>query len=66
MHVDHEEARRAFLDQLAALLEVGAGLSDTDCLAASRCRGWTVGDVPLSEEQAGEAGPVAGLLPVLG
>jgi len=45
MHVDHEEARSVFLDQLDAFLDVCGQLRDSDCVAASRCRGWTVGDV---------------------
>jgi uncharacterized protein (TIGR03083 family) len=45
MHVDHEVARTIFLDELDALLQVCEGLDDVDLVAASRCRGWTVGDV---------------------
>jgi len=45
MHVDHEVARTIFLDELAALLQACEGLDDVDFVAASRCRGWTVGDV---------------------
>jgi len=45
MHVDHEVARTLFLDELDALLQVCEGLDDVDLVAASRCLGWTVGDV---------------------
>lgn len=45
MHVEHHEARAAFLDALGALLDVAGGLDDKQLLAASRCCGWTVGDV---------------------
>lgn len=45
MHVEHEVGRRVFLDALDALLAVAVGLTDEELLAASRCRGWTVGDV---------------------
>lgn len=45
LHVDHDEGRPAFLDQLRTLLEVCAGLDDDQLVAASRCRGWTAGDV---------------------
>ena len=45
MHLDHEEGRAAFLEQLTVFAAVADGLSDTDLMAASRCRGWTAGDV---------------------
>ena len=45
MHVDHEEGRAAFLDELTAFGTLADSLSDDDLMAASRCRGWTVGDV---------------------
>lgn len=45
MHVDHEVARTIFLDELDALLQVCDGLEDADFVAASRCHGWSVGDV---------------------
>jgi uncharacterized protein (TIGR03083 family) len=45
MHVEHHEGQAAFLDVLSVLLEVANGLDDDQLLAASRCRGWTVGDV---------------------
>lgn len=45
MHVDHDEARAAFLSGLDAFAACAEGLSDVDLMAASRCTGWTVGDV---------------------
>jgi hypothetical protein len=45
MRVEHREGQAAFLDQLATLLMVCTRLDDDQLLAASRCRGWTVGDV---------------------
>jgi uncharacterized protein (TIGR03083 family) len=45
MQVDHETGRGGFLDGLAALRAVADGLDDDQLLAASRCRGWTTGDV---------------------
>lgn len=45
MHVEHQAAQAGFIDQLNTLLDVCAGLDDDQLLAASRCRGWTVGDV---------------------
>lgn len=45
MHVEHHEGRAGFLDQLSTMLEVCTGLDDERLQAASRCRGWTVGDV---------------------
>ncbi|GAA5116574.1 maleylpyruvate isomerase N-terminal domain-containing protein [Pseudonocardia adelaidensis] len=45
MQVDHDAGRTAFLDGLRALRVVADGLDDDQLLAASRCRGWTVGDV---------------------
>lgn len=45
MHVEHGAGREAFEQALGALLRVADGLDDEQLLAASRCRGWTVGDV---------------------
>lgn len=45
LHVPHVLGRVAFLDGLHALLDVASGLNDDQLLAASHCRGWTVGDV---------------------
>ena len=45
VHVAHEEAAAAVVDGLRTLLGVAAELTDEDLLAASRCRGWAVGDV---------------------
>lgn len=45
MRVDHPDGQAAFLEALSALLAVCDGLDDTKMLAASRCHGWTVGDV---------------------
>ena len=45
MQVDHDAGRTGFLDGLAALRAVADGLDDDQLLTASRCRGWTVGDV---------------------
>jgi len=43
--VDHEPAADAVLDALDVLETTLRGLRDEDLLAASRCRGWTAGDV---------------------
>ena len=40
-----ERARDAFLAEYALLDELAASLGDEQLLLASRCRGWTVGDV---------------------
>ena len=45
MQVDHDAGRTGFLDELRALCDLADGLGDDQLLAASRCRGWTVGDV---------------------
>lgn len=45
VHVDHDRASGAFLGQLDAFVGVGSALTDEELLAASHCRGWTVGDV---------------------
>ncbi|GAA4588740.1 hypothetical protein BJY16_008664 [Actinoplanes octamycinicus] len=45
MKVGHEEARAAFLAGLDAFVAVAEELSDADLMAASRCAGWTTGDV---------------------
>lgn len=45
MHVDHDIARDAFVSTLTGFFAVADSLSDDDLQAASRCRGWTVGDV---------------------
>ncbi|MDQ4093595.1 MAG: maleylpyruvate isomerase N-terminal domain-containing protein, partial [Actinomycetota bacterium] len=45
MRVEHQEAQTAFLEQLETLLTVCTHFDDDQLLAASRCRGWTVGDV---------------------
>jgi hypothetical protein len=45
MQVDHETGRTGFLDALAALRAVADALDDDQLLAASRCRGWTTGDL---------------------
>jgi hypothetical protein len=45
MHVDHDEARQAFLDALDSFTGCARGASDQDLLAASRCAGWTAGDL---------------------
>ena len=45
MQVGHEDGRDAFLRALDALLSAVEGLEDEAFVAASRCRGWTVGDV---------------------
>lgn len=45
MHVDHATGRAAFLSGLAGILDVAEALDDDQLLAASWCRGWTVGDV---------------------
>ena len=45
LHVDHDAARDAVADGLRALLAAVEGLDDRALLAASRCHGWSVGDV---------------------
>jgi uncharacterized protein (TIGR03083 family) len=45
MHVDHSAAVPAFLDELDLFAATVSSLSDADLVAASLCRGWTVGDV---------------------
>jgi len=45
VQVDHDAGRTGFLDGLKALRAVADGLDDDQLLTASRCRGWTVGDV---------------------
>ncbi len=45
MHVGHEAGRAAFLAGLDAFTECVQDLSDVQLMAASRCTGWTVGDV---------------------
>lgn len=45
LHISHHEAQTALLDQLSTLMNACTDLDDDQLLAASRCRGWTVGDV---------------------
>ncbi|GAA1037832.1 hypothetical protein GCM10009557_52290 [Virgisporangium ochraceum] len=45
MNVDHEQARGSFLDGLDTFTTCVQTLSDLDLMAASRCTGWTAGDV---------------------
>lgn len=45
MNVDHAGGRAAFLDELDAFTGCARSLSDLQLMAASRCTGWTVGDV---------------------
>ncbi|GIE78735.1 hypothetical protein Aph02nite_46850 [Actinoplanes philippinensis] len=45
MNVDHEPALAAFRTALDDFVTVAEGLSDLDLMAASRCTGWTAGDV---------------------
>jgi uncharacterized protein (TIGR03083 family) len=45
MHVGHDCARAAFLAELDVFMGVADGLDDLELMAASRCTGWTVGDV---------------------
>lgn len=45
LNVDHDMAREAFVEELDRLLEVASALDDRQLLGASRCRGWSVGDV---------------------
>jgi uncharacterized protein (TIGR03083 family) len=45
MHVDHDEAREAFLSGLDGFVAAVRTLSDLDLMASSRCTGWTVADV---------------------
>jgi|SRR5690348_14794240 mycothiol maleylpyruvate isomerase-like protein len=45
MNVDHDTGRTAFLAELDAFMTCAEDLSDLQLMAASRCLGWTVGDV---------------------
>jgi hypothetical protein len=45
MNVDHEDGRTAFLAALDGFTQCADSLSDLQLMAASRCTGWTVGDV---------------------
>jgi len=45
MHVEHEDGLAAFRAGLDAFVECVGGLDDAALMAASRCTGWTVGDV---------------------
>jgi hypothetical protein len=45
MRVSHDEGSSTFLAQLERFLDVVSGLGDEQLLAASRCRGWTAGDL---------------------
>jgi hypothetical protein len=45
MKVDHDSGRAAFLAGLEAFTTCAGSLSDLQLMAASRCTGWTVGDV---------------------
>jgi hypothetical protein len=45
MNVDHGSGRTAFLMGLDAFTRCAESLSDLQLVAASRCTGWTVGDV---------------------
>jgi Mycothiol maleylpyruvate isomerase N-terminal domain len=45
MNVDHDGGRTAFLAGLEAFVTCAESLSDVQLMAASRCTGWTVGDV---------------------
>lgn len=45
LHVEHATGKVGFLDGLGAFLDVVERFNDDDLVAASRCRGWTVGDV---------------------
>jgi len=45
MNVDLDDAREAFVSELDAFAACAESLSDSTLLAASRCVGWTVGDV---------------------
>lgn len=42
--MSHEQGLAGFRDALSGVLTVAEALDDGDLLAASRCRGWTVGD----------------------
>ena len=45
MHVEHGQARAAFLEGLGTLVDVAESLDDRQLLSASRCHGWNVCDV---------------------
>ena len=45
MNADHEGGRTAFLAALDGFTRCADSLSDLQLMAASRCTGWTVGDV---------------------
>jgi uncharacterized protein (TIGR03083 family) len=45
VRVAHEAGAAAFVGQLGTLVSAASGLDDVDLGAASRCRGWLVGDV---------------------
>src|SRR3954470_14016173 len=45
MHVDHSDGQTAFLAGLDAFAGCAESLGDLQLMAASRCTGWTVGDV---------------------
>jgi len=45
VRVEHDVGRTALVAQLDVLTSVCDGLDDVGLLAASRCHGWTVGDV---------------------
>ncbi|MEV6847499.1 maleylpyruvate isomerase N-terminal domain-containing protein [Actinoplanes sp. NPDC051411] len=45
MHVDHAPAAATFLEELDLFASTVTGLDDDSLVAASHCRGWTVGDV---------------------
>jgi uncharacterized protein (TIGR03083 family) len=45
MHVSHGDGKAAFLAQLDTFVAVVSDLTDLELMAASRCLGWTVGDV---------------------
>ncbi|MEU4236994.1 maleylpyruvate isomerase N-terminal domain-containing protein [Actinoplanes sp. NPDC026619] len=45
MHVDHDPARDAFLAELDAFAATAGTLGERQLLAASRCLGWTSGNV---------------------
>ncbi len=47
MRVDHDRGAAAFLGQLDTLVAAASALDDDELGAASRCRGWLVGDVLL-------------------
>jgi uncharacterized protein (TIGR03083 family) len=45
VHVAHDRAAAAFLEELDLFASTVAGLDEVSLVAASHCRGWTVGDV---------------------